>query len=307
MVQMRGRKLFVRMGGSVAAVSALLALPYGTAVASTAVATHTASGSIGCPPPPLPPLPGCTSSGSGGSGGSGSGSGGSSGSSSPAGATHTRTVPADQVLSNEMTFTQFAYVRRIANVYAQPSTRSHRVSRLTWYTEDGFNSVYLLLRAHWTGNGTEWVEIRIPGRPNGRTGWVERSALARFHMTHQAVVVNREKMRLYFYENGNVIWSAPVGIGAPSMPTPTGHFWINESFNLLSNPSSGYYPYAFGTTDYSTLTDWPGGGVVGIHGPYGAPASAIPGRISHGCIRLRIPDDFWFGRHVQIGTPVRVV
>jgi lipoprotein-anchoring transpeptidase ErfK/SrfK len=206
-----------------------------------------------------------------------------------------------------MTFTQFAYVHRIANVYARPSTKSHRVSRLTWYTEDGFNSVYLLLSSHWTGKRSEWIRIRIPGRPNGRTGWVERGALGRFHMTHQAVVVNREKERLYFYENGVQVWSAPVGVGAPGMPTPTGHFWINERFNLVNDRSNGYYPYAFGTTDYSTLTDWPGGGVVGIHGPYGAPASAIPGRISHGCIRLRISDDFWFGRHVQIGTPVRVV
>lgn len=206
-----------------------------------------------------------------------------------------------------MSFTQFAYVHRIANVYSKPSTRSHRISRLTWYTEDGFNSIYVLLRAHWTSAKTEWVKIRIPGRPNGRTGWVERGALARFHMTHQAVVVSREKMRLSFYENGKRIWSAPVGIGAPGMPTPTGHFWINEYFNLTHQPSSGYYPYAFGTTDYSTLTDWPGGGVVGIHGPYGARASAIPGHISHGCIRLRIPDDFWFGRHIHLGTPVRVI
>ncbi len=266
-------------------------------------------------------MPGCTNPGSGGSGsggsgsgsgsgGSGSGSGGSSGSGSTgtkSPTTHTPSVPADQILSNEMSLTQFAYVHRIADVYSQPSTKSHRVSRLSWYTEDGFNSVYLLLRTHWTSKRSEWVDIRIPGRPNGRTGWVQRNALDRFHVTHQAVVVNRGQMRMYFYENGSKIWSAPVGVGARGMPTPTGHFWINESFNLVGDRSSGYYPYAFGTTDYSTLTDWPGGGVVGIHGPYGAPASAIPGRISHGCIRLRISDDFWFGRHVQIGTPVRVV
>jgi hypothetical protein len=258
-------------------------------------------------------VPGCTPSGSGGSGSGGSsGSAGSSGTSatSPTSAKSIKpasTIGPDQILSNEMSFTQFAYVHRIANVYSKPSTRSHRISRLTWYTEDGFNSIYVLLRAHWTSAKTEWVKIRIPGRPNGRTGWVERGALARFHMTHQAVVVSREKMRLSFYENGKRIWSAPVGIGAPGMPTPTGHFWINEYFNLTHQPSSGYYPYAFGTTDYSTLTDWPGGGVVGIHGPYGARASAIPGHISHGCIRLRIPDDFWFGRHIHLGTPVRVI
>jgi lipoprotein-anchoring transpeptidase ErfK/SrfK len=103
-----------------------------------------------------------------------------------------------------------------------------------------------------------------------------------------------------------MIWSAPVGVGKPSTPTPAGHFWIREKFANLPR-SSGYWPFAFGTTDYSTLKDWEGGGVVGIHGPYGAPNSAIPGRISHGCIRLHTWDDAWLGRHLRLGTPLRVI
>jgi lipoprotein-anchoring transpeptidase ErfK/SrfK len=118
-------------------------------------------------------------------------------------------------------------------------------------------------------------------------------------------VVNREQMRIYFYNDGRRIWSAPVGVGKPSTPTPPGHFWIDERFKI-TNPGSGYYPYAFGTTDYSTLTEWPGGGLVGIHGPYYDPG-AIPGRISHGCIRLGIADDFWLAAHVKLGTPVHVI
>ncbi len=96
-----------------------------------------------------------------------------------------------------------------------------------------------------------------------------------------------------------------MGVGKPATPTPTGHFWIDERFQI-SDPSSGYYPYAFGTTDYSTLTDWPGGGVVGIHGPYYDP-QGIPGYISHGCIRLEVADDFWLAAHLMLGTPVDVI
>jgi lipoprotein-anchoring transpeptidase ErfK/SrfK len=94
-------------------------------------------------------------------------------------------------------------------------------------------------------------------------------------------------------------------VGKPNTPTPAGHYWIDERFKI-SDPSSGYYPYAFGTTDYSTLSDWPGGGIVGIHGPY-YDAAGIPGYISHGCIRLRVADDFWLAAHVKMGTPVRVL
>ena len=289
--------MFGRMGGLLAAVLALLALPCATAAASDP-GTPTSTPGVSCPVQPVASL-GCPSPDTGGS------TPANSGATSPTTASSTKAPPPDEVLSNELSFTEFAYVKRISNVYAQPSTKSRRISRLQWYTEDGFSSIYLLLRAHWNKR-TEWIKIRIPGRPNGRTGWVQRNALARFHLTHDAVVVNRERMRMTYYRNGHAIWNAPVGVGARSMPTPKGHFWINERF-VITNPSDGYYPYAFGTTDYSTLTDWPGGGVVGIHGPYGAPASAIPGRISHGCIRLRIRDDFWLGKHLQMGTPVRVV
>ncbi|HYZ81690.1 MAG TPA: L,D-transpeptidase [Solirubrobacteraceae bacterium] len=45
--------------------------------------------------------------------------------------------------------------------------------------------------------------------------------------------------------------------------------------------------------------------MVGIHGPYYDPLG-IPGYVSHGCIRLRVADDFWLGRHMQLGTPLRV-
>lgn len=217
---------------------------------------------------------------------------------------HAATAAGDQVLSDEVTFTQWAYVARRGWVYATPSASSHPITRLKWYTEDGFPSIYLLLRSQVDSSGREWVDVRIPGRPNGRTGWVLRNALGGFHLTHQLLVVNRAALRMYFYDNGVRIWSAPVGIGKPSTPTPAGHFWINERFALPK--SNLYYPFAFGTTDYSTLTGWPGGGVVGIHGPYGAAWSQIPGRISHGCIRLHVPADFWLARHLQLGTPVWV-
>lgn len=220
------------------------------------------------------------------------------------GAPKTPKRPRDQVLSNERTFSRWAYVDQILWIHRTPSTSSSRVGRLTWYTPDGFPSVYLLLRTHWDARGHEWVELRVPGRPNGQTGWVERGALGPFHLTQSLVVVNREQRRMYFYSRGRQIWSAPVGVGKPGTPTPTGHFWIDERFTI-TDPSSGYYPYAFGTTDYSTLTDWPGGGVVGIHGPYYDP-QGIPGYISHGCIRLEVSDDFWLAGHLKLGTPLRV-
>lgn len=211
----------------------------------------------------------------------------------------------DRVLSNETTFTRWAYLNHAVTIHGAPRASSRRVGRLAWWTPDGFPSIYLVLRASWDAHGREWVKLRIPGRPNGRTGWVRRDALGRFHLTRQVVVVNRERRRMYFYRHGRRIWSAPVGVGKRGSPTPVGHFWVNERFKIADR-SSGYYPYAFGTTDYSTLTDWPGGGVVGIHGPYYDP-QGIPGDISHGCIRLEVAADFWLAAHIRMGTPLRVI
>lgn len=209
----------------------------------------------------------------------------------------------DEVLSTQGT-ARWAYVAAIAPIRERARSTSRRVTSLHWYTEDGFPEVYLLLRTHWDARGREWVKLRIPMRPNGRVGWVRRQDLGSFHLTHLALTVDRERLRMYLFSHGHLIWSAPVGVGRPSTPTPAGHFWIRERFKI-ADPSSGYWPYAFGTSDYSTLTDWPGGGVVGIHGPY-YDNSGIPGRISHGCMRLHPADDAWLAHHIGLGTPVLV-
>lgn len=213
--------------------------------------------------------------------------------------------PPDEVLSNERTFTRWAYVARRAPIYTRPTTSSPRGPWLHSYTEDGFPGIYLLLRAHWDRTGQEWIKVRIPKRPNGHTGWVRRQDLDAFHVTHMQLTVDRARERIYLYNSGRRVWSAPAGVGKPSTPTPAGHFWIRERFKI-EDPHSGYWPYAFGTSDYSVLSDWPGGGVIGIHGPYYQPA-AIPGQVSHGCIRLRTSDDAWLAHHIGLGTPVHVI
>jgi lipoprotein-anchoring transpeptidase ErfK/SrfK len=92
-------------------------------------------------------------------------------------------------------------------------------------------------------------------------------------------------------------------MGAPGTPTPTGSFWIREKFRVRGN--SIYGTRALGTSGYSdTLTDWPGGGVIGLHGT-DAP-ELIPGRPSHGCVRLRNRDIERLYALAPVGTPVLI-
>jgi lipoprotein-anchoring transpeptidase ErfK/SrfK len=56
----------------------------------------------------------------------------------------------------------------------------------------------------------------------------------------------------------------------------------------------------------SSLTEWPGGGVVGIHGALGEP-HLIPGDPSHGCVRMHNSGIAWLAPRVQLGTPVHIL
>jgi L,D-transpeptidase catalytic domain len=209
-------------------------------------------------------------------------------------------VHPDAVLSNETTSTTWSVADYAVPIRARATNASARVGTLQFLTPDEFLQSYLLLRLHWTRSGY-WVELRIPGRPNGRIGWVPRGALDSFNHTDLQLVVNRAAQLLTLYQSGREIFQAPVGVGKPSTPTPPGHFWITEAF-VSADPFYG--PYAFGTSDYSTLSEWPGGGIVGLHGT-NEPA-LVPGDPSHGCIRLHNSDVLRLSSLVSIGTPLLV-
>lgn len=210
---------------------------------------------------------------------------------------------AQVVLSNLKSASSWAYPQAAAAVHLLPSARSRVIARLRFVTSDGQAEVYLALRSY-TNGSDEWVQVSLPGRPNGLNGWVPASAIGEMHVTHEYLRVNRETLRATLYRAGRPIWSAPIGTGRPSLPTPAGNFYITEKLVAIGGPFYG--PYAFGTSAYApTLTDWPGGGVIGIHGT-DAP-QLIPGRPSHGCIRLRDGDIVRLWPLVDVGTPIEIV
>jgi hypothetical protein len=205
-------------------------------------------------------------------------------------------------ISNGRTTSYWAYPAEAAPVRTHARVNSRKVDTLRFKTEDGFPEVYLVLAQVVYPHET-WFEVRLPGRPNGRTGWVREQELGALHVNHYLVVVDERRLRLTLYKKGHEIFSAPVGVGKPSTPTPTGHYWIREKFTV--QPADPFYgPYAFGTADYSTLSEWPHGGIVGIHGtnePW-----LIPGRPSHGCIRMKDSDVTRLWGLLPIGTPVTI-
>jgi lipoprotein-anchoring transpeptidase ErfK/SrfK len=208
-------------------------------------------------------------------------------------------------LSNETTLSRWAYTNLTLKVRKSPSKGSRAIAKLRFNTEDGYPEVYLALQEYTNGDDVDWVQIRVPGRPNGRKGWVLREGLGEFHVTRLQLVVNRRTLRATLYKKGKKIFRAPVGVGKASTPTPAGHFWIRERLTWQKRFGDVYGPLAFGTSDYSKLSDWPGGGVVGVHGTN--EPRLVPGRPSHGCIRMHNKDIVRLGRLMGVGTPLLVV
>ena len=207
-------------------------------------------------------------------------------------------------LSNETTITRWAHTNLIGKVRTKPSTRGRTIAMLRWNTEDGLPEVYVVLQSRLDDDERVWLQIRVPGRPNGRTGWVREEQLSNLKEVETHLTIDRRSLTATLRKRGKKVWRSRVGVGAPGTVTPKGEFWVRERLRNLGG-SPVYGPWAFGTSAYSdTLTDWPGGGVVGIHGTN--QPDLIPGRPSHGCVRVPNGKIVRLARLMALGTPISI-
>lgn len=207
-------------------------------------------------------------------------------------------------LSDERRITRYAGAVTRAVIRSRPSATAPKVARLRYLTEDGPFEVYPILESQVDDARRTWLHIRVPMRPNGRTGWVRREHLGSLQNVATMLRVNRSTLRATLYRDGQRVWSSPIAVGTPATPTPPGQFWIRSRLRGLQRDPV-YGPYAFGTAAYSVLSDWPGGGVIGIHGT--DQPQLIPGRASRGCIRVPNAAITRLWQLMPVGTPVAIV
>ena len=143
--------------------------------------------------------------------------------------------------------------------------------------------------------------MRLPIRPNGTTGWVKEEALSSLQPVDTWLKISTKTYRATLIKKGRKVWSSPIGVGQNQWPTPKGQFYIRAKLTGYNNPVYG--PLAFVTSATSpTLTDWPGGGIVGIHGTN--QPGLIPGKISHGCVRVPNANILKLNKLMPVGTPL---
>jgi lipoprotein-anchoring transpeptidase ErfK/SrfK len=210
--------------------------------------------------------------------------------------------PMTTTLTNQKV-ANWAQVLSKAVVHSQPKASSHAVTKLDTMTTDGTHNIVLILNETDLNASTTWYRVRLPILPNNSTGWVPASALGPLFQVHTHLYVDRAHFRATLKKNGKVIFTSIVGVGKTIWPTPTGEFYIRDKLTNFDDPFYG--PLAFGTSARSaTLTDWPGGGFVGVHGTN--EPSILPGRVSHGCIRMPNASILKLGRLMPVGTPLTI-
>lgn len=150
-----------------------------------------------------------------------------------------------------------------------------------------------------------WLEVSLPIRPNGSTGWI-RAGGVELRRVDEKITVDLAARTLTLSIDGAAVLTTEIAIGTPDAPTPTGTFFVADKL-ATNNESSAYGPFAFGLSGHSeVLTEFAGGdGQVGIHGTNDP--SSIGRNVSHGCVR--VPNDVivQLNDHVPLGTPVTIV
>jgi lipoprotein-anchoring transpeptidase ErfK/SrfK len=185
-------------------------------------------------------------------------------------------------------------------VRAEPAMDAPVVTELPATTEFGSPTTLLVVDA-----APRWVEVQLPIRPNGSTGWVRQAAVELVAGDHR-VEVDLAARVLTVFEGDAIVLETPVAVGAPDAPTPTGGFAVVDVLQS-PDPAGAYGPFALGLSAHSdTFSEFAGGdGQIGIHGT--DDPSSIGQPVSHGCVR--VPNDV-VGRLAELlplGTPVTIV
>jgi len=186
-------------------------------------------------------------------------------------------------------------------VRKKPSPSGSKIKVFHYFRSD-FRVLEILAYGSKTGtDGKPWYHVSVPMRPNGTLGWIPASSVD-LTPTKAQIVVNVGKRTIDVYKDGKRKLHAKVAVGAPGMETPTGNYYVAATFVPQNDPFLGVY--ALETSAYSKLTEWPGGGVVGIHGtnePW-----LLGKAVSHGCVRVANHTASALKRLTPVGTPILI-
>lgn len=152
------------------------------------------------------------------------------------------------------------------------------------------------------GQRTGWVQVQLPERPNGATGWVPFSQV-KLRRVDTQIQVSLSGHSVTLLRSGKPVVTATAVVGAPATPTPTGNFYVTSRIPL-ENPNGPYGVGAMGLAAFSDVyTSFSGGpGQVAIHGTN--EPELLGQSVSHGCVRISNANWQAIANQAPTGTPV---
>lgn len=150
-----------------------------------------------------------------------------------------------------------------------------------------------------------WLQVRLPVKPNGATGWVQASSVRLAGLRFRLDLL-RSAHELRLYDGGRLVTRYPVAVGTADTPTPGGTYYL-DALVAVSPPTGAYGPWAFGLNAFPPGIEVFNGqqAVIGLHG---TDRPELIGRdVSHGCIRMRDADITRLAGLLPLGTPVRIL
>lgn len=212
------------------------------------------------------------------------------------------------------TSTRTAVVKPIQNLtillrshetFSRPTSRSTSLGLVrAWRPITEQRTVLPVLGRRTGADGRQWLHVRLPGRPNGRTGWIRRRATVA-SATPWHIVVTNSGRRVSVYREGRVVRVFRAVVGKPSTPTPPGEFFVEETIKLP--PGAVGAPFALALSARSNvLREFAGGpGQIGLHGLLNV-GGVLGTAVSHGCVRLDTGAIRWLVARVGPGVPVTI-
>ena len=146
------------------------------------------------------------------------------------------------------------------------------------------------------------IEVRDPGKPD------EKLALTINGLALKYIKIKLGEQKIYAYEEGLLKYNFIISTGKPGMDTPKGKFKIWNKF-----PTQYSAQYQLFMDNWMAITQ---NGSYGIHSlPYWKGKAGarvyedeehLGTKISHGCIRLGVPESKILYDWAEVGTPVYI-
>jgi len=153
-------------------------------------------------------------------------------------------------------------------------------------------------------DAVRWLEVMLPGRPDGSTGWIAQTG-TREHVTGWRILVDLTARRVRVYRDGLTLRTFQAVVGKPSTPTPTGQFFVEETVQMEPGQAGGPFALALSARS-NVLQEFEGGpGQIAIHGRNDL-GGTLGAAESHGCIRLATASIDWLAARIGPGTPVKI-